>query len=237
MGIKEILVVLVVFLANIVEAITGFAGTMLAMPFAMTLLGVREAKVVLNVVAIFVSTTLACRNTGDIDKKEAVKISGLMLIGMLAGFLLFSLFPAESLAKAYGVLILLVALKGLFVRKEAALSGWLAIAVVLGAGVIHGMFLSGGSLLVIYAVSVLKDKAVIRATLAPVWVILNMVILVQDIVAQNFTGRIVGLSLLCLPMAALALFAGNQLHKRIPQAFFIRLTYCLLILSGLTLLV
>lgn len=237
MGIKEILVVFVVFFANIVEAITGFAGTMLAMPFAMTLLGVKEAKVVLNVVAIFVSTTLACKNTSDINKKEAVKISGLMLAGMAAGFALFSLFPAESLAKAYGALIILIALKGLFVKKEAALPGWLAIAVVLGAGVIHGMFLSGGSLLVIYAVSVLKEKAVIRATLAPVWVLLNGVILVQDVVMQHFTPRTILLCLLCLPMAALALFVGNRLHKRIPQAFFIRLTYCLLILSGLALLV
>ena len=236
MGIKEILVVFVVFFANIVEAITGFAGTMLAMPFAMTLLGVKEAKVVLNVVAIFVSVTLACKNTRDIHKKEAVKISGLMLTGMLAGFTLFSLFPAESLARAYGVLILLIALKGLFIRKEASLPGWIAIVVVLGAGVIHGMFLSGGSLLVIYAVAVLKEKAVIRATLAPVWVLLNGVILVQDLVMHNFTTQTIALSLLCLPMAALAMFVGNQLHKRIPQAFFIRLTYCLLILSGLTLL-
>lgn len=237
MGIKEILVILVVFLANIVEAITGFAGTMLAMPFAITLLSIREAKVVLNVVAIFVSATLTFKNTGDVNTKEAIKISGLMLIGMLAGFILFSLFQTESLAKIYGMLILLVALRGLLVKKESTLPGWLAIAVVLGAGVIHGMFLCGGSLLVIYAVSVLKEKAVIRATLAPVWVVLNVVILIQDVVANHFTSQTILLSLLCLPMAALALFVGNQLHKRIPQIFFIRLTYCLLILSGLVLLV
>ena len=46
--IKEILFVIVVFVANIVEGVTGFAGTMLAMPVSMFLVGVEEAKVVLN---------------------------------------------------------------------------------------------------------------------------------------------------------------------------------------------
>lgn len=40
------------------------------------------------------------------------------------------------------------------------------------------MFLSGGALLVIYAVNALKEKSVIRATLAPVWIILNTLMLI-----------------------------------------------------------
>ena len=43
----EYLFVLIVFLANVVEGITGFAGTMLAMPAAMLLIGVDEAKIIL----------------------------------------------------------------------------------------------------------------------------------------------------------------------------------------------
>ena len=113
----------------------------------------------------------------------------------------------------------------------------MGVIVLLGAGLLHGMFLSGGSLLVIYAVAVLKEKSVIRATLAPVWLILNSFILIYDILKQNFTTQTLVLSALCLPAAALALWIGNRLHKKIPQTFFIRLTYSLLILSGLTLLV
>lgn len=39
--------------------------------------------------------------------------------------------------------------------------------------IIHGMFVSGGALLVIYATQVLKEKEEFRATVAPVWVVLN----------------------------------------------------------------
>ena len=141
------------------------------------------------------------------------------------------------LEKAYGILLLLVAIKGLVFQKSIPLPKWMGVIVLLGAGLLHGMFLSGGSLLVIYAVAVLKEKSVIRATLAPVWLILNSFILIYDLLQRNFTPRTLVLSALCLPAAALALWIGNWLHKKIPQSFFIRLTYSLLILSGLTLLV
>ena len=64
---KEILFVIVVFMANIVEGITGFAGTMLAMPVSMLLIGVEEAKVVLNIVAIIVSLNIAARSWREMN--------------------------------------------------------------------------------------------------------------------------------------------------------------------------
>ena len=79
-GINELLTILVVFSANIVEAITGFAGTMLAMPASMQLIGVMDAKIVLNVVALFVSGNIWLRNRQDTDRREVCKISGLMIV-------------------------------------------------------------------------------------------------------------------------------------------------------------
>lgn len=236
MLLNELFTLFIVFLANTVEAITGFAGTMLAMPPAMLLIGVDEAKLVLNVVAILVSFLLASQNRGDVNKKEVIKIVTLMLLGMAAGLYLFSVLPTDVLLKGYGILILLIALKGLLIRKTFALPGWILLLSVLGAGVIHGMFLSGGSLLVIYAIAVLRDKSVIRATLAPVWLILNTVLLIQDIVFARFNAHILMLCVLCIPPVLLALRLGNTLHKRINQTLFTRLTYVLLVFSASSLL-
>ena len=44
------------------------------------------------------------------------------------------------------------------------------ICILLAAGMIHGMFVSGGALLVVYATLVLKDKEEFRATVALIWV-------------------------------------------------------------------
>ena len=171
------------------------------------------------------------------DKKQAVKISLLMFLGMAAGLYLYRILPARILMSAYGGLLILAALCGLFRKKERSLPAGALICVVLLAGIIHGMFLSGGSLLVIYAVAVLKEKSVIRATLAPVWVVLNGSMLIQNIAEGAVNAEILRLTGWCVIPVIIALYLGQLLHKRMKQEFFVKLTYVLLIISGFTLLV
>lgn len=234
--IKEILFVIVVFVANIVEGVTGFAGTMLAMPVSMFLVGVEEAKVVLNIVAIIVSLNIAFRSWREMNRKEVVKISGFMLIGMAVGIYLFSVLPSVVLMKIYGALIIFVAIRGLTVKKEMKISNGGLVGVLFLSGVIHGMFLSGGALLVIYAVNALKEKSVIRATLAPVWIILNTLMLIQEWISGRVTGKMLGLTGACVIPVFVAIIIGSALHKRIRQDVFVKLTYALLVISGITLL-
>jgi len=234
--IKEILFVIVVFVANIVEGVTGFAGTMLAMPVSMFLVGVEEAKVVLNIVAIIVSLNIAFRSWREMNRKEVVKISGFMLIGMSVGIYLFSVLPSVVLMKMYGALIICVAIRGLTVKKEMKISNGGLVGVLFLSGVIHGMFLSGGALLVIYAVNALKEKSVIRATLAPVWIILNTLMLIQEWISGRVTGKMLGLTGACVIPVFVAIIIGSALHKRIRQDVFVKLTYALLVISGITLL-
>ena len=234
---KEILVFIVVFFANIMEAITGFAGTMLAMPPTMQLIGIQDAKVILNILAIIVASTIAIKNHHDIDRKEFVKISSIMLVGMAVGLYLSKIVPVDSLSIIYGILIIIVAFKGLFIKKTFKTSPFILVVVLVVAGIIHGVFLSGGALLVIYAVNVLKDKGKIRATLAPVWIILNLIILAQDVAVANFTTYNLTLTLMCIVPLIMALFIGFKLHDKMNQNVFVKVTYVLLIISGITLLI
>ena len=52
MGGNELLFLFVFFVTNAIMTITGFAGTMLAMPVSILLLGVEDARFILNVTAI-----------------------------------------------------------------------------------------------------------------------------------------------------------------------------------------
>ena len=46
---QGILFLVVVFLSNVIQCVTGFAGTVLAMPFSVILIGDSAAKAILNV--------------------------------------------------------------------------------------------------------------------------------------------------------------------------------------------
>lgn len=234
-----LLVMLVILLANTVETITGFAGTLLAMPFAMLLIGVDEAKVVMNMVAILLAASIVLQNRKYTNWRQAGKIVLFMLLGMAIGIVLFDLLPTDLLLKAYGVMIVLIALKNLFFHpaKEMTLPGWAGVIILIGAGIVHGMFVSGGALLVIYATATFKDKNEFRATLEPVWIVLNLVMAAQQAASGLYTLQNVLLILLAVPPLILANFLGNQIHKRIDQATFLKLANVLLIVAGASLLI
>lgn len=51
MEFHELLFLMIFFVTNAIMTITGFAGTMLAMPASILLLGVDDARFILNVTA------------------------------------------------------------------------------------------------------------------------------------------------------------------------------------------
>ena len=236
-NIREYLFIIIVLFANIIEGITGFAGTMLAMPASMMLIGAEEAKVILNMVALMVSSTIAVKTYKKINRKELVKITSLMMLGMVIGLYLFAVLPVKLLSVCYGVLIIAVAVNGLASKKRMELPAGILIIIVLAAGIIHGLFLSGGALLVVYVTAVIKEKGVIRATLAPVWLMLNTIILLQDIWFGRITFHTLRLTGMCMIPVILALVLGNYLHNKIKQERFVHLTYLLLIISGVSLVI
>lgn len=235
--IEDILFQIVLFLSNMMQTITGFAGTMLAMPFSIKLVGVEEAKAVLNIFTMLACAVIAVQNRKNIQVKILGKMILGMVLGMVVGIWLFELLPLEILLTGYGILVICVALKKMLVKKEVKLPEWMMLFVLLAAGIIHGMFLSGGALLVVYAVSVLKDKDQFRATVAPVWVILNAM-LIGSHYSSGYYNRecLMAIGISIVPLV-LSILAGNYLYKRIKQEHFMNLTYVLLIISGVSLLV
>jgi uncharacterized protein len=231
---KEILFIFVIFASNTIQGITGFAGSLLSVPPSILLIGVNEARTVINIVALLSALMISIQSYKWLNKRELAKIVGFMSVGMLIGFKLYNLLAVKFLLVGYGILILLVALKGLFIKRELNVPKILTGNVILlVSGIIHAMFVSGGALLVVYAVSALKDKNEFRATIAPVWVILNTIMIFNH--AQNgyFTKDVNILILMSIIPMVLGVWLGHRLYKRIDQALFMKFTYSLLVVSGL----
>ncbi|ONI38615.1 hypothetical protein AN639_07495 [Candidatus Epulonipiscium fishelsonii] len=233
---NQVLFIAVVILSNIVQVLTGFAGTMLAMPASMQLIGINEAKAVLNAGSIILVTTVAIQNYKYINKKEATKITVLMLLGMGVGVYLLQIMPTGILLNIYAYFVIFISLKKMFIKNELHLSNLIMILIVFLAGIVHGMFVSGGSLLVIYAVTALKDKDEFRATLAVIWAILSSILFTTHIQQGFFTPEVWTLTLITTFTVFLSVKIGNKLHDKINQQTFLKIVYVLLFLSGLLLI-
>ncbi len=234
---KDGLFLIVIFLTNIIQGITGFAGTVLAMPPSILLEGINVAKPILNILGLLASVWIVIISYKDLNKKEFIKVMGIMFLGLLAGIYIYSKLPVPILLKIYAVFVILIALKGLLVKKEVELQEWILNSIVFAAGIIHGMFVSGGPLLIIYAAQKFREKSEFRATVSSVWIILNSYLAFDHWKAGLFTSETITKLWWGIIPLLVGMFIGNILHKKMSQKTFLLITYILLIISGLTLLI
>ncbi len=234
---SEVIFIIVVFLSNLIHSVTGFAGTLLAMPASIRLIGIDDSKAVLNAVGLLCCVILEVQTYRDVNKKEFIKIALWMFAGMVLGLQLFQCLSLDFLSYIYAALIIAVALKNLLVKKDLKLPEAGMVLLLFTAGIIHGMFISGGSLLVVYAARRFPDKKEFRATLTPVWIVLNSFLLVRQIYNKSFTPHVVFLVLVSAVPMLLGVLIGNRIYKKINQKIFSILTCVLLLISGVLMLV
>ncbi len=246
---NQILFFIVILLTNIIQGITGFAGTILAMPPSLMLVGYDVAKPILNVLAIFSGVYVFVGNYKKVDWKELARIVAIMAAGIVAAVFIHGLFTGQEqlLYKLLGVFVLILSVQGFYtlVRKPAAPAqkpapagdGPAAWGLLALAGIIHGLFVSGGPLLISYLTRRIQDKVAFRATISTVWIFLNSLILLEDVRAGLWTAGTLRTGAAALPFLFAGMFIGSKLYARMSQLVFMKLTYVLLFISGLSLLV
>lgn len=239
---NDLLFYIVVLIANIFQGITGFAGTVLAMPASLFLVGYGVAKPILNVFGFFSGIYVFAGNRQHIDTKILKKILVIMGIGVVGGIVIKSLVDihARWLYILLGIFVCAVSCAGLFGRKNTESSpknSGLDNALLLVAGVIHGIFVCGGPLVITYLTKRLPDKTKFRATISTVWIVFNGIIMISDMLAGAFTGTVLLELCIATPFLLAGMYIGSRLVQKMDQSFFMKLTYVLLLLSGISLLI
>lgn len=233
-----ILLFLVILISNTIQGITGFAGTILAMPFSIMLIGIDNSKQILNLLGILASIWIVARSYKNICFKEFTKILFFMVIGLFIGMKIYSMYSPNILLKILGIFILYVSIKGILPINKKPINSKIALSLILiMAGIIHGMFVVGGPLVVIYATYKLKNKAEFRATLSLVWIVLNGLIFIKGIFAGQFNGEVITLLTPSILALGCGMILGEILYKKMNQQVFMKITYFLLIVSGISILI
>lgn len=242
---KELLFFVTIFLSNIIQGITGFAGTILAMPFGIMLMGYGVAKPVLNILGLLSGFYVFLGNRSYVDRKELKRIVLIMAVGIFAGMGLKNMVGDSEgvLYRALGIFVVLLAAHGLYrmmaVRQEKERAKGHPMGdflLLVAAGTVHGIFVSGGPLLIGYLTGRISDKKVFRATISTVWIILNTMILIGDIRSGMWNRDNLCILGISFPVLITGMFVGGKLYQRMSQHFFMILTYALLVISGVTLL-
>ena len=231
---KEFFVCCIFFCAMLINAVTGFAGNLLAMPTTIQLIGMTDAKVMSTIVGIVTCAVIAALNPKVINWYEIIKAILLMIPGILFGLYLFYNVNYHFLLYVYGSIILIIAVKNFFTKPLVyKMTLPLVLLIMTGAGIMHSLFVSSGAFMVIYAMHTFKDKSEFRATIVVLGAFLNILLLFQEIIAKEITFYNTGLSIAVIIPSLLAIFLGNRLHKKLSGNKFFLLANILLLISGL----
>ena len=226
----------IVFFAFFTQAATGFGAMVIAMTLSALIYPVDVLLTWFIPLVVLLSTYLLVRHHGHIDWALFLRrILPAMGAGLVLGQLVFYRLETEALKTALGVLVIVLALRELLRRTETPrnipLLPW-----NFAAGVVHGIFATGGPLLV-YGLNGQKlDKAVFRSTLTVVWMVMALVLAVSYISSGALTTATlprIGVLAAILP---LSIVAGEWVHKRINPTAFARAINALLVVCGLALL-
>lgn len=228
-----------IFIAFTLEAITGFGSIVIALALGAQLVPIEQLVPVLACLSVVMSAIMVWRHRSHIDHHLLLRtvLPG-MALGTTLGYAAKPLLDAVLMRQLFGVLIIWFASRELWRLRHAHASvarpGWLSQAWVVLAGVTHGLFASGGPLLVYAASGMAIDKARFRATLVSVWLTLNTGLTL----AFWMDGRLQPAwpkAAAYLPVIAVGIATGEWLHQRFSEARFRLAIYALLCITGILL--
>jgi len=230
-----------ILVAYTLEAITGFGSIVIALSLGMLVLPLDVVLPILVALNIPMSGTIAFKNRHSIEFNLLLKVilPG-MLLGTLTGYFIKPYINEDMLKQAFGVLVVWFAARELWrmhnSHEDQPRPMWITRIITFFAGITHGLFASGGPLLV-YAVAGTKiDKAAFRATMIVVWFSMNIVLATAFLLDGRLQPQL-GNVAMYLPLLLVAVKLGNYLHEKINEKHFRLGIYGLLLVTGLILIV
>lgn len=224
------------FVAYTLEAVTGFGSVVIGLALGAQVVPLDQLLPVVVPLSVGMSCVMVGRYWRQIDRPLLLRqLLPAMLAGTALGYGVKSWFDAALLRQLFGLLIIWFATRELWRLRHATPQRqrplWLSQGLTLLAGISHGLFASGGPLLV-YAVSGMPlDKTRFRATLACVWLSLNLALSVAFALDGRLLPALPRIATY-LPLIFAGVYVGGKLHDRVSERHFRIAIYVLLLVTG-----
>jgi len=226
-----------------VEAGIGFGATLvmlslgsLVMPTEAVLFRVVPLNVVLSAVIV-----LRGRRAVDVRALFA-RILPIMLLGMPVGVFALRVLPSRGLTLVFAAFVSVLAIAELramvprrgspapgAARPPRPLGRGAGLLLLFLGGVAHGALATGGPPVVYVCARTLPDKAVFRATLSALWLILNVALVVVYAAEGDVTVATLRDSAPLIPGLVCGIAAGEVLHGRVSERGFRLVVFALLL--------
>jgi uncharacterized membrane protein YfcA len=234
---------LIVMISYTTQAMSGFGSTILALTLGVHLYPIAELLPVLVPLDMVVNLYLVTRHHRLVNRPLLFRsILPVMGIGVLAGIIAFQFVQGILLKRIFGLLVVLLSGRELYrlLRNRLGhrtLSNLQSTAYILSAGVVHGIYASGGPLL-IYAVSKSNlAKSAFRSTLGAVWLIFSIILTSAYFISGKFTLNSFKFIVVLFPVIVIGILLGEWLHRIVDEYRFKIFVFSVLMFAGISILI
>ena len=229
---------LIAFLAFATEGAIGFGSTLIIASIGAQLVPLDVLLPAFIPVSLALSAVLVARTYDAIAWRTLlVAIAPVVAIGTIGGLVLAHLPAQHILAGGLGAFVVVLAVLQLARPAAGALPvAWQRVMLLVG-GIAHGLFGTGGPMIVYVAKRQLGDKRTFRATLAVLWFVLNLALVANYAVLGLYTRSVAGHLGVLAVMLPPGLVLGERLHHAMDPTKFERVVWTVLLLAGGALLV
>ena len=225
-------VTVIICIAAVLQSISGFGFSLLAMPLLSIFVDVQDAVVIATLCGIFTNAVHLKKDLQLVDQAIARRISLSALIGMPLGVVVLSVFSATQMRAIIGAVI--VVLVYLMMRNFVLKTENTTVDIFLGAfsGLLATSVSTNGPPLVFLLQSKQLDPWRLRATLAYVFTISGCASFIVLMIARKGSIEAFQYAILSLPAMYLGTVVGRKARHRVTQEAFQRLMYVLLLATG-----
>ena len=227
-------VIVIICIAAVLQSISGFGFSLLAMPLLSIFVDIQDAVVIATLCGIFTNAVHLRKDFQLVERSIARRISLSALIGMPLGVVVLSVFSATHMRAIIGVVI--VVLVFLMMRNFILKTENTNVDIVLGAfsGLLATSVSTNGPPLVFLLQSKQLDPWRLRATLAYVFTISGCASFIVLMIAGKGSIEAFQYAMLSLPAMYLGTVVGRKARLRVTQEAFKRLMYVLLLATAVS---
>jgi len=233
---------LIILISHGLEAVTGFGCTVIALPFITAIFGIKEGVMIVTILALLLALYIVFTNLKYIVIKEYFKILFFMCLGLPIGIYLSSHMKTDVLQTILALFIIFVSILQLTkiyrtlhsdnkpIKEQVHLYHYI---ILFAAGIVHGLFSSGGPLAILYTAKALPEKKQFRATLCLLWATLNTIIIITYFVKGTLTKSVGITTAEMLPFLVIGIIIGEKIHNKVSEVTFKIVIFSSLLVTGI----
>ena len=238
----ELALLAIVLAAYTVGTALGFGTSILVVTFAAQLLPLDVLVPFVAPLNVALSSYIAVRHRRQVQWRQlGRRIVPLVGLGVPLGLLLFNLRELAWLKLVFALFVVTLAALQLRLSLKRVSGGELplqrlpAAGLLWGGGIVHGLFGTGGPLIVYVLGREMKDKGAFRASLGAMFVPMTTALIVDYVLVGLMTPQVLRLVAMAAPVMLMGIWFGELAHRRVDDGSFKRAVWALLLVGGLVL--